>query len=174
MHGIILVYLCLPGSPNWLLPLPGDSRCCEILNPTRLMWASCCTLSPRCDCFSRELRKGQVGAEWWVIPPLLSHLLNCRDAEVTRRWWDSAERPASPRGHTGMGCSSWRGAVTTSWCFSPRLPSGNRGQCSAHQLGSVSSLSPFKPIFYSLFCCFSWVSEIYHFFTWKPLLFLIT
>lgn len=107
-----MVCLCLPGPPDWLLPLPGDIRCWGILNPARLMWAGCCALSPRCDCFSRELRKGQVGAGWWVTSPLLSHLLNCRDAEGTRRWWDIAERPASPRGHAGMGCSSWRGAVT--------------------------------------------------------------
>ena len=173
MHGVIVVCLCLPAAPDWLLPLPGDSRRWGILNPTRQMWAGCCTLSPWCDCFSRELRKGQVGAGWWVTPPRLSHLLNCRDAEVTRRWWDIAEGPASPRGHAGMGAvAGGEQLLTPSWHFSPRLPSKNRGQCSAHQLGSVSSLYPFTPIFYSLFCCFSWVSEICHFFTWKPLLFL--
>ena len=78
----------------------------------RLMWAGCCTLSPSCDFFSRQLRKGQVGAGWCITPPFLSHPLNCRDAEVTRQWWDIAERPASPRGCAGVGCSSWWGAVT--------------------------------------------------------------
>ena len=128
---------CLPFSgdrrPQSIPPWPFSLITQEHWAQPRLTWASCCTLSPHCKYFFRELRKGQEGAGWWVtVSPLLSHLLNCRDAEMTRWWWSIAECPAWPRGNAGMGCSGWRGAVThrfLAFCSQTALKEQRPVQC---------------------------------------------